>query len=74
MTEQSKIDKQSATRTSLFERADAAFDLGALGPASVPKNLPKAKAKKPKPKGIPPLARTSWRNKRVILRVSLRFK
>lgn len=46
MTEQSKIEKGTAEAASLFERADAAFDLGKLGPATVPGNLPKSKRPK----------------------------
>lgn len=42
MTDQSKINRKNA---SLFERADKTFGLDGLGPASVPKNLPKPKAK-----------------------------
>lgn len=46
MTDQSKIDRGNA---SLFERADKAFGLDGMGAASVPGNLPKAKAS-PKPR------------------------
>ncbi|MHA7818473.1 MAG: P-loop NTPase [Erythrobacter sp.] len=41
MTDQSKIDRKSA---SLFERADKAFGLDNLGSAAVPAKLPRAKA------------------------------
>lgn len=41
MTEHSKIDPK---KSSLLERADAAFGLDKLGPAKVPTNLPKVKA------------------------------
>lgn len=44
MTEQTKIDRSNPKRPSLFERADAAFGLDGLGSASVPKNLPTARA------------------------------
>ncbi|MEM7664353.1 MAG: P-loop NTPase [Pseudomonadota bacterium] len=51
MTEQSKIDRTSAKRASLLERADAMFGLDKLGPAAVPKGLPevepRARAKTP---------------------------
>ena len=42
MTEQSKINRKGAKRTSLFERADAMFGFDKLGPAAVPANLPDA--------------------------------
>ena len=52
MTEHSKIDRKTAKRVdksaSLFERADIAFDLGSMGSASVPRNLPAGKAKVPR--------------------------
>lgn len=41
MTEHSKLSHGSATAASLFERADAAFGLDRVGPAAVPKDLPK---------------------------------
>ncbi|MCK0128248.1 AAA family ATPase [Erythrobacter sp. F6033] len=41
MTEQSKINKDTAKRASLLERADRVFGLDDLGPAKVPSNLPK---------------------------------
>jgi protein-tyrosine kinase len=40
MTEHSKITRDNAKPASLFERADALFGLGAIGPAAVPRNLP----------------------------------
>jgi Mrp family chromosome partitioning ATPase len=49
MTEQSKIDRKSARRASLFERADAAFGLDRLGSAGVPANLPAT----PRPARVP---------------------
>lgn len=49
MTDQSKIDRKNA---SLFERADKTFGLDHIGPAAVPKNLPKARVKAP-PKPVP---------------------
>ena len=56
MTEQSKIDRGSAKRanqaTSLFERADAAFRLDRMVPASAPKNLPKAKVRRQQAKPL----------------------
>ena len=40
MTEQSKINRASPKRNSLFERADEMFGLDKLGSAAVPKGLP----------------------------------
>ncbi len=47
MTEQSKINRKNAKRTSLFERADAMFGLEKLGPAAVPTNLPQVDSRVP---------------------------
>lgn len=46
MTDQSKIDKQNAKPASLLERAEKAYGLDNLGPARVPTNLPKPKARR----------------------------
>lgn len=54
MTEQTKIDRNGAKSASLFERADAAFGLENLGPAAVPKGLPKAKQTKLRPQRSAP--------------------
>jgi Mrp family chromosome partitioning ATPase len=55
MTEQGKIDRTTAKRASLLERADAAFGLDRLGPSAVPKNLPAAKIPpaRPQPERAP---------------------
>lgn len=45
MTEHSKINRKTARRASLLERADKAFGLDNLGPAKVPSNLPMPKPK-----------------------------
>lgn len=45
MTDQSKIDRNSAKPASLLERADNVFGLNKLGPSKVPGNLPPAKTR-----------------------------
>lgn len=45
MTEHSKIDRNSAKRPSLFERADAVFGLDKVGTGTVPGNLPEGKTR-----------------------------
>lgn len=57
MTEHSKIDKKSAGRASLFERADAVFGLDRIGPAGVPSNLPLPMRPAPRPEVKAPAAR-----------------
>ncbi|MBV7260178.1 AAA family ATPase [Erythrobacter crassostreae] len=62
MTEQSKINKDTAKRASLLERADRVFGLDNLGPAKVPTNLPKPSRPQVKPQPAqaqpaPPAAR-----------------
>ncbi|GMN01338.1 AAA family ATPase [Erythrobacter sp. MTPC3] len=48
MTDQSKIDRKVAKRVSLIERANDAFGLRNLGPASVPSELPETRTRQPK--------------------------
>ncbi|BDI61267.1 AAA family ATPase [Qipengyuania nanhaisediminis] len=47
MTEHSKIDSKSKGAASLFERADKAFGLDAIGAVGVPANLPRPKRRVP---------------------------
>lgn len=53
MTEHSKIDKDTARRPSLFERADAAFGLDGLGASRVPRDLPAARVRPAQPEARP---------------------
>lgn len=48
MSEQSKITRKGAKRTSLFERADQMFGLDKMGPAAVPTNLPDVEPRVPR--------------------------
>ena len=53
MTEHSKINKDTAARPSLFERADAAFGLDGLGPSRVPRDVPAARIRPATPEKRP---------------------
>lgn len=55
MTEHTKINRDSAKPASLFERADALFGFGQLGPGAVPGNLPKPA---PRPRAAAPVGGT----------------